>query len=305
MTLQQLRYFLAACEAGSFTAAADRLYVAQPSLAQQVRRLEDELGVRLFVRAGRRLRLTEAGTLLRENAERVIAALEATEAAVRETRELRQGTASLGTFGLAQRYLVGDVVSAFVARHPDVAVRVVGSHSLEVVEKVRAGELEAGLVALPVEGASLEVEPVMSDELLFVSRPEAESQAPVSIQHLAEARLIAWPAVAGWRDSIRGKLRARAGEEGVELEPAVEVEHLESALDLASLGLGVTYVPRTIAESPGFPAALATQPFARPLYETYAFVRRSDHRLSPATAELVRLAREQMEGFGMPVVEAD
>jgi DNA-binding transcriptional LysR family regulator len=305
VTLQQLRYVLAACEAGSFTAAADRLYVAQPSLAQQVRRLEEELGVRLFVRAGRRLRLTEAGTLLRENAERVVDALEATEAAVRESRELRQGTASLGTFGLAQRYLVGDVVSAFVARHPEVAVRVVGSHSSEVVEQVRSGELEAGLVALPVEGASLEVEPVMSDELLLVSQSGSGFQAPVSIQRLAELRLIAWPAVAGWRDSIRRQLREWAGEEGVALEAVVEVEHLESALDLAGLGLGVTYVPRTIAESPSFPPGLATCRFQRPLHETYAFIHLAGHRLSPATAELVRLAREQMESFGMPVVDGD
>ena len=300
MTLLQLRYFLAACEAGSFTAAADSLYVSQPTLAQQIRRLEDELGVRLFVRTGRRLRLTEAGTLLRANAERVVAALAETEEALRGTRELRGGSASLGTFGIAQRYLVDDVVSAFVARHPEVAVRVVGSHSSEVIAAVRDGELEAGLVTLPVEAPSLTVEPVMSDELLLAALPGPQTDAPVTAARLAAARLIVWPTVSGWKDSIRRQLLAWAEAEGEELRAAVEVEHFESALTLAARGLGATYVPRTIADSEAFPAALATAPFAPPLYDTYAFIRRSDHRLSPATAELVRLAREQMEAFGMP-----
>lgn len=300
MTLQQLRYFLAACEAGSFTAAADSLFVAQPSLAQQVRRLEDELAVRLFVRTGRRLRLTEAGQVLQANAERVIAALETTEEAVRRTRELRGGTASLGTFGIAQRYLVNDVISTFVAQHPDVSVRVIGTHSFEVIDLVMAGELEAGLVTLPVEQASLVVEPVMSDELLYVAPPSPDTRAPLAIERLAELPLITWPAVAGWRDSIRRQFKAWADEAGVELNVAVEVENLESALDLAALGLGGTYVPRTIAEAGVFPAALATTTFERPLHDTYAFVRRADHNPSPASAELVRVAREQMEAYGMP-----
>jgi DNA-binding transcriptional LysR family regulator len=101
MTLQQLRYFLETCRTGSFTAAADSLYVAQPSVAQQIRRLEQEVGVRLFVRTGRRLELTETGETLKRNAERVITALEDTESSLQGARNLKGGTASLGTFGIA------------------------------------------------------------------------------------------------------------------------------------------------------------------------------------------------------------
>jgi len=301
MTLQQLRYFLETCRTGSFTAAADSLYVAQPSVAQQIRRLEQEVGVRLFVRTGRRLELTEAGETLKRNAERVISALEDTESSLQGARNLKGGTASLGTFGIAQRYLVNDVVTSFVARHPDVTIRVVGQHSLEIVEQVRTGELEAGLVTLPVEQPSLHVEPVIADDIVYVALPGADTERPMTIERLAETRLIAWPAYGGWRDSIRRSLKSRAEAAGVELHAGVEVEHFESALDLAELGLGGTYLPHTIADSDDFPAALDTTPFDPPLAETYAFIRRRDHRLSPATAELVRLAREQMESHGRPV----
>jgi DNA-binding transcriptional LysR family regulator len=302
MTLQQLRYFLSACRHGSFTGAADALYIAQPSLAEQIRRLERELGVRLFVRTGRRLRLTDSGTRLRTHAERVIAAVEAAESAVKVTRELGGGTASLGTFGVAYRYMVQEVVSTFVARHPDVSVRVVGQHTFEVLEKVRNGELEAGLVSLPVEEPSLVIEPVMSDEVLFAAAPGADTARPMSIGRLVEIRFIAYEALFGWKDSIRRQLRDWARGEGLVLDAAIEVEHVESALQLAAQGLGGTYVLQTVADTAAFPAGLELVPFERPIYNTFAFAWRRDHKLSPATAELVRLARRHMQSFGRPVL---
>ena len=88
MTLQQLTYFLAAAEHGSFSAAADTLHMAQPSLSEQVRRLESELGVALFVRAGRRLELTQAGRVLLPHAERTLQAAEETMSSVRDVRTM-------------------------------------------------------------------------------------------------------------------------------------------------------------------------------------------------------------------------
>src|SRR5919202_1394534 len=126
MTLQQLAYFLAAAEAGSFSAAAQELHMAQPSLSEQIRRLEAELGVPLFARAGRGLTLTEAGRLLRPQAQRTLAEADAAASSVREVRDLAGGTVAFGTFGSAHHYLLGGLVQEFRARHPHVRVRVVG-----------------------------------------------------------------------------------------------------------------------------------------------------------------------------------
>jgi DNA-binding transcriptional LysR family regulator len=300
LTLQQLRYFLATCRYGSFTAAADALYIAQPSVAEQIRRLEHEVGVRLFVRTGRRLELTEAGANLRTHAEQVMAAMDAAEAAMQGARHLRGGTASLGTFGVAQRYLVSELITNFAARHPDVVVKVIGQHSSEVIEHVRNGELEAGLVCLPVNEPTLEVDPIMSDDVLFMSRPGPLTEEAITIERFAEQKLIWWPSVSGWRDSIRRQLRAWAEDAGVELDALIEVEHLESALKLVEQGLGSSYVLRTIAESTAFPSALQVVPFTREIYDTYAFVWRKDHSLSPASAELMAMARQLMVSYGKP-----
>src|SRR4051812_24505613 len=152
MTLQQLMYFLAAAEHGSFSAAAASLHMAQPSLSEQVRRLEAELGVALFARAGRRLELTEAGRLLLPRAERTLDAAREAAESVREVRDLAGGTVEFGTFGSAHHYLLGGLVEEFRSRHPAVRVRVVGQNSAEVADGVRDGHLEAGPLPPPGGG---------------------------------------------------------------------------------------------------------------------------------------------------------
>ena len=148
MTLQQLTYFLATAEHGSFSRAARELYLAQPSLSEQVRSLEAELGVELFARVGRGVVLTETGR-----------ALSGAREAVAEVRELTGGTLSIGMFGTASGFLLSRLVADFRSRHPGVRLRLVGQNSSEVAENVRQGRLEAGLVVLPVDDERLEIRP--------------------------------------------------------------------------------------------------------------------------------------------------
>src|SRR4051812_49612868 len=102
MTLQQLRYVLAAARHGSFSAAAESLYLAQPSLSEQVRRLEEELGVSLFVRVGRGLELTEAGRRFLPQAQRGLAATEHAREGAAAGRGLRGGALTLRALRVAR-----------------------------------------------------------------------------------------------------------------------------------------------------------------------------------------------------------
>src|SRR3954465_6463712 len=187
MTLQQLTYFLAAAEHGSFSAAADALLMSQPRLSEPVRRLEAELGVPLFMRAGRGIQLTEAGRLLRPHAERTLAEAQEAAESVREVRDLTGGTVAFGTFGSAHHYLLARLVEDFRKRHPHVRVRAIGQNSAEVADAVRDGQLEAGLVVLPIDDRGLAVEPAIEDELLYVSADPARVAKPMTIARLAEA----------------------------------------------------------------------------------------------------------------------
>jgi DNA-binding transcriptional LysR family regulator len=296
MTLQQLQYFLAAVEHGSFSAAADALHMAQPSLSDQVRRLESELGVDLFTRVGRGLVLTEAGHTFRPHAEEVVAAVEEAREAVAEVREVRGGTVSLGMFGDAPYYLLTEVIEEFRSRHPDVRVRIVGQNSSEVADALRAGELEAAVIALPVDDTGLEVRPLMSVEILFASAADRLPRK-MTVERLADVPLIVYDAHYGWEDPTRRQLYERAQRAGVSLEPAVEIEDVLAAVQLAGRGVGDTLVSTAIATGSRFPRNLKVVPFDPPLRDTFALVTRRGGRLSPATRELLDLAAREMKSF--------
>jgi LysR family transcriptional regulator, cyn operon transcriptional activator len=298
LTLQQLRYFLAAADAGSFSAAAESLLMAQPSLSDQVRRLEAELGVPLFTRAGRRLVLTEAGRMLRPHAERTLAAAEEAVDSVRQVRTLTGGTVSFGTFGSAHHSLLGGLIQDFRRRHPDVRVRVVGQNSAEVADAVRDGTLEAGLVALPVVDDGLEVRPSIRDEMHYVSASPQRLAAPKTIEDLAAAPLILYDARWGPVDPMRRQLAERAQRAGVRIEPQIEVEYLTAALDLATRRLGDTIADPGVLVTRGYARSLGSVSLDPPLYDTYAFITRRNAHLSPATRAFMELADRRVAAMG-------
>jgi DNA-binding transcriptional LysR family regulator len=294
MTLQQLTYFLAAAEHGSFSAAAEALHMAQPSLSEQIRRLEAELGVPLFARTGRRLELTEAGRLLHPQAERTLDAARLAQESVREVRDVTGGTVAFGTFGSAHHYLLIGLVEEFRKAHPSVRVRVVGQNSAEVADAVRDGHLEAGLVALPVDDRGLDVRPALQEELLYLTAEPQRAREPVTIEALARAPLILYDARWGADDPTRRQLRERAQRAGVKIEPVIEVEYMTAALELAARGLGDTLADRAILDARGLTRKLASVPFDPPLYETFAFITRRDAHLSPATRAFMEVAHRRV-----------
>ncbi|MFI6024950.1 LysR family transcriptional regulator [Amycolatopsis magusensis] len=294
MTLRQMRAFLAAARLGSFSAAARALGVAQASVSELIRKLEDEHGAAVFSRGPRRLVLTAAGTALLPFAEQAVAAADAGAQALRSVRSLQGGVATFGLLRNAAYYLLSDLAQQFHERYPDVRIRLIGLNSVEVAAAVSAGTVEAGLVVLPVEQDDLVVTPLLRDEVVYASADPARVTEPITIGQLAEARLILYDAHYGWKDPTRRQLAERAQLAGVRLAPWIEVEHVESALALTARGIGDTIVSRAVATSSSCPEGVHTVPFAQPLFDTIALVRRRAEVLSPASQELARLAQQML-----------
>jgi LysR family transcriptional regulator, cyn operon transcriptional activator len=298
MTLQQLTYFLAAAEHGSFTAAADVLRLARPSVSEQIAHLEAELGVALFVRTGRRLELTDAGRLLRPEAERTLAAADDAADVVQRARTLTGGTASLGTFSTAHHLLLPGLVEDFVRRHPQVAVRVVGENSVQLVEAVRAGRLEAGLVALPIDDEGLQVGAAIAQfEVAYASSDRMRLAPAMTIEKLADAVLVLPEARWGDEDPTRRQLAERAQRAGVTIRPRIEVQHANAAVQVAALGVGDTLVTRALLDTLGYGDRLAAASLDPPLHELFAFIQRRNARLSPATRALMTLAEQRLRSL--------
>ena len=287
VSLQQLRCFCAAAQLGSFTAAADELRVSQPAVAEQIRKLERTLGADLFVRAGRGVVPTDAGQAFAEHAIRTLRALEDAADSVGAYRSLHDGVATLGTFNVPSAWRLDELVSAFLRRHPAMTVRLVGRNSAWTAARVRQGELEAGIVVLPIDDDRLDVRPLVRDEVLYVSAEPARTRAPVTIEALAGAPLIFYDAESADDDPIRRQLADRAQADGLRLRPRVEVEFMDLALRLVAAGAGDTYLPSAYTHAPYFPAQLSSTTFDPPLHDTFAVVTRRAARLSRATQELI------------------
>ncbi|MCU1392978.1 MAG: LysR family transcriptional regulator [Ilumatobacteraceae bacterium] len=295
VTVQQLVYFLAAAEHGSLSAAASACFIAQPSLSEQVRRLERDLGVDLFLRTNRGLVLTEAGRRLVPSAERAVAAVREAEDTVTEVRTLIGGTVSLGTFSSAHHYILGDVVAEFRQRYPGVRMRIVGHNSVGVADAVRNGQLEAGLVALPVDDRGLDVgTTIWTSEAVYVSAHPSRLRSPVTIEQLSAAPLILPEAQWGNDDPTRRQLVERAQRAGLAIEPIVEVESPAAALDLAARGVGDTVVSRTLVSLLQLADRLGCVSLDPPLLESFAFITPRAANTSPATAALIELAQNRL-----------
>src|SRR5918992_4204325 len=226
LSLQQIRCFCAALELGSFTAAAEALRVSQPAVAEQVRKLEQTFGADLFVRVGRGVVPTDAGRAFAEHATRTLRAVEDAADSVGELTALRSGTVAVGIFGEPSAWRVDELVAAFLRCRPDVSVRLVGRNSSAIVERVQRGELEAGIVLLPIDDDKLDVRPIVRDEVLYVSASPERTRRPPTIERLAATPLVFYDAESGDQDPIRrdpiaGADAERVGEGGLDHHAAL------------------------------------------------------------------------------------
>jgi DNA-binding transcriptional LysR family regulator len=297
MELRHLRYFVAVAEELHFRRAAERLHVAQPAVSEQVRKLEEELGVRLFDRTQRSVSMTDAGAALLEEARRVLHQADIAVMAARNARD--QATT---------RFRIGhspDLMPASVARAmqslgtsaPRVQIALETSGSVRLVEEVRAGRLDAAVVGLPAPTSGLRSISAGSQHVV-AALPVTHSRAvdaTVSLERLAPERLILLPADVN--PSFRNAIVSICRDAGlsptlVELaEPRVE-----HALMAVAAGSGIALLPDSAAErhaapgvrfvpldrsEPAFETVVVTRPDTDNL-ATAAFLRAMTRSVSPA-----------------------
>lgn len=290
MEFHQLRYFLAVVSEGSFTRAAERLYITQPSLSEQVRKLEAELGTRLFERLGRSLALTRAGEALLPHAERVVSELEQARRRVQRVDELRGGRISIGVLPSVAARLLPWSVAELRRRHPDVEVTLrEEERSNNVEDLVRAGDLDLGIIRLPGRSVGLEARPLLREPLVLVVPPghHLARRHSISLSELAQEPFVAMKPGYGLRDLLEAVCRKA----GFEPRVSVEVGQLASVQGLVLAGLGVTVLPRTAAGSEGRHVGLRDQHAFRALGVVWS----RERPLGPAAGAFLDILRRSVE----------
>jgi DNA-binding transcriptional LysR family regulator len=303
-SLHQLRCFLATYEHGSLTAAAAELGYAQPSVSEQIRSLEKSLGAPLFRRVGRGVVPTTVADTLRPHAERTLAAADETWRAARSATTLETGTIRFGMFGTARLYAGAGLVADVLKQHPGVRVELIGQNSKEVQEDLRRGRLEAAMIAVPtVSSEGMSVTPVARDELVFVSADRDRLSGQITPQRLARAALV-MPETT-WRgdDSTRIILRQMLHEAGHNPQTRIEVEDVETAVELVGMGLADTVIPRGAAEQllPRLAPHAGLAPLRPRQFDTFAVVHRADATLSPAARLMIELATRRIQSVAEPI----
>ncbi len=304
LSLHQLRCFLATYEHGSLTAAADELGYAQPSVSEQVRALERSLGVPLFRRVGRGVVPTTLADTLRPHAEQTIAAADEARRAVQSAASLESGTIRFGMFGATRLYAGAAIIADVLTRYPGVRVELIGQHSNEVQEELRRGRLEAAMIAVAnVESEGINVIPVARDELVYISADPARLTTPVTAARLARASLV-MPETT-WRstDSIRIVLRRFLHEAGHNPQTKIEVEEIETAVELVGGGYGDSVIPRSAAEQliPRLAPNVGYVSLRPQQYDVMAVVHRVGAVLSPAAQVMIEVATRHIVDLTEPV----
>ncbi|HET7872278.1 MAG TPA: LysR substrate-binding domain-containing protein [Terriglobales bacterium] len=187
MEVHQLRYFCAVAETGSFTRAAEREQVAQPSLSQQIMKLEEELSVRLFDRLGRSVRLTDLGQIFLPRARAILMELKAAKEEVAERQSTVSGPVSVGVIPTIAPYFMPTRLALFSRKYPQASVTVVEDVTVRLLDRLRAGLIDLAVMALPARGHDLECFPLRT-ERLYAILPRGHRLAKKRSLHMKELR---------------------------------------------------------------------------------------------------------------------
>lgn len=246
MEIASLQTFIAVAEGGSFSRAADALFLTQPAVSKRISALEEELNARLFDRMGRSVQLTEAGAALLTHARRVLAELEASRQAVADLQGAVGGRLRIATSHHVGLHRLPPVLRAFSSQYPDVELDLHFMDSEQACFAVERGDLELAVVTLPESPPdTLSTETVWPDPLALVAaadHPLAQHERP-SATTLTEYGAILPAPSTFTRRLLNDALRPY----GIRLRVTLETNYLETIKMMVSVGLGWSALPRTLA----------------------------------------------------------
>ncbi len=263
MELHQLRYFCAVAETGSFSRAAEQSHISQPSLSQQIMKLEDELGARLFDRLGRSVRLTDVGKTFLPRARSVLRELEAAKGDVVERKESIGGPVSVGVIPTVAPYFLPPQLTSFSRKFPQALLTIVEEITPVLLDRLRAGAIDVAILALPIRGHEFETAPLLT-ERLFAALPKNHKFAKRRSLFLKDLRSEPFLLL---RDGHCFRDTAVAACDRARLHPQIIFEsgQFSSLLSMVGAGMGVSIVPEMAIEknSPCRYVHIADEPAAR------------------------------------------
>jgi DNA-binding transcriptional LysR family regulator len=299
MELRHLRTIAAVARHGSFSRAADELYLAQSAVSQQVRRLEEELGVEVFRRTSRSVELTAEGEVILGYAHRVLREVDGLHSELGELTGLVRGEVRIGGMYPTGPYDLAEILAEFRLRHPGVAINMVEDTQEDVLKRLRTDELDCAFTAVEPDTLGDEYAATLIwEEEFVVALPTAHPLADgghVTFEALAGEDLIAYRE----NSALRRRLERTMADRGLAPRNAFICTEMAAVRALVSKGLGLAVIPRSVAEQEGPPIALrpiGPDRFTWPV----ALVWRAGRRQPAAAKAFLAVALEMAEGTSRP-----
>jgi LysR family hydrogen peroxide-inducible transcriptional activator len=264
MELHQLRYFVAVADEGSFSRAAAKVRVAQPSLSQQIRKLEAEIGQPLFDRLPRSVVLTEAGRCLLEYARQILASIGDARRCVDELKGKIAGDVAVGAIPTIAPYVLPELVVTFQKHYPDVTLHIVEDVTAGITRRIEAGELDVALASTCQQSPTLRVE-LLGKEPLLALVPEQHAlakQTVITFDDLKSQRFLLLHEMHCLSRQVHHLLESRR------LHPQVALagSQLSTIANMVAAEIGVSIVPQMMVNHQATPGCVSL-PFAPPVPE--------------------------------------
>jgi DNA-binding transcriptional LysR family regulator len=302
MDLRQLTCFERVADLGSMSRAAEALHLVQPAISQQIAVLEREVGLRLFHRGPRGVRLTEAGEALLPYARRILGEVERAGQVLGGLRELRGGRVAIGLTPSAVVSLLPELLERYRRQHPLVQIQVLEDMTDRLVEYLHDGRLDLALVSLPIEDDGLTVRSLFDERLAVVVGPD-HRLAGTSVVDLAELADEPW-ILPYRRHGVRALVEAACAEAGFQLRVAVELSGLGPIKQLVQRGLGLSVLPPAVVANEVRLGQLHAIGIARPeIVRAVGLARRRNEHPTPASAAMeAAVDLVAATAFAVPVV---
>jgi len=294
MELRHLRTIAAVARHGSFSKAAEELHLAQSAVSQQIRRFEQELGVEVFRRSSRSVEITPEGDVILGYAHRVLREVDGLHGELQELTGLVRGEVRIGGMYPTGPYDLAELFAQFRERHPGVAVNMVEDTQDDLLAALRADELDCAFTALDPDALGNEyAATLLWEEEIVVALPPGHAlcaRPQVTFEELAAEDLIAYRE----NSALRRRLERTMAERRLEPRNAFICTEMGAVRGLASKGLGVAVLPRSVAEQPGPPIELRPIGPQR-LTWPVALVWRAARRQTPAGKAFLKVALDHAE----------
>ncbi|MNW48598.1 HTH-type transcriptional regulator CynR [compost metagenome] len=274
----------------SFTKAAEAMYITQPTISKTIKAMEEELGVVLFDRVGKKIELTDAGRIIATQAQQIVTSFQNLMAELDDLRNLKKGHLRIGLPPMVGASFFPKVIGEFHQRYPDITIQLFEDGAKKVEQDVAGGLLDVGVVVLPTVEAELSCFPFVEEKLNLVVHPSH----PLAEQESAELSELSQDGFVLFREdfTLHDRIIGECAKAGFQPHVIYESSQWDLISEMVAVGLGITLLPETICREID-DEGVRIIPLVKPVIPwKLGIVWRDDRYQSFATREWIRFAQE-------------